>query len=222
MSWLYQHREQLDGLKAFVEIAYRLTYEIPSADRDDVEQDIVIALMDVAKTGKTDERYLWQVARHMVAHYWLKTHYQAKKTCRFEEGNKGEITLSGNFVSNFVSNGEDIDARLDAISILATLPKRIVEIGEKKLNGEKLSSAEVCYMIKHRKKLREKLKWRKQGDRLSEWEKKRIVLLHKEGKSVCKIAGIMGRSERVVMLYLFKAGLRKIGPSPFKIAANKR
>jgi hypothetical protein len=58
MSWLYQHREQLDGLKAFIEIAYRVIYEIPSADRDDIEQDIVIALMGVAKMGKTDERYL--------------------------------------------------------------------------------------------------------------------------------------------------------------------
>jgi hypothetical protein len=158
----------------------------------------------------------------VVAHYWLKNHYQAKKTCRLEESNKGEIAVSGNFVSYFVSNGGDIDARLDAISMLATLPERMVEIGEKKLNGEKLSSADECYMIKHRKKLREKLEWRKQGDRLSEWEKKRIVLLYKEGKSVCKIAGITGRSERSVMLYLFKSGLREIGPSPFKIAANKR
>jgi len=222
MSWLYQHREQLDGLKAFIEIAYRLTYEIPYADRDDVEQDIVIALIGVEKTGKTDERYPWQVARHVVAHYWIKTHYQNKKSCYLEESNKGEITVSGSFVSNFVSNGEDIDARLDAMSVLATLPKRMVEIGEKKLNGEKLSSADECYMIKHRKKLREKLKWRKQGDRLSEWEKRRIVLLHKKGKSVCKIAGIMGRSERAVMLYLFKAGLREIGLSPFEIGVKKK
>ncbi len=176
----------------------------------------------MAKTDKTDKRYLRKVAEHVVAHYWLKTHYQNKKSCRLEEGNKGEITLSGNFVSNYVSNGEDIDARLDAISVLATLPKRMVEIGEKKLNGEKLSSADVCYMIKHREKLRGKLKWRKRGDRLSEWEKRRIVLLHKKGKSVCQIAGIMGRNERAVMLYLFKAGLREIGPSPFKIAANKQ
>jgi IS30 family transposase len=62
----------------------------------------------------------------------------------------------------------------------------------------------------------------KRLDKLSDSEKASIERLHKDGKSVCRIARIMGRSERCVMLHLSRAGLREIGPSPFKIAAQGR
>ena len=47
MSYLYEHRDQLDELKHFAEIAYRATYGMRPPDRDDLEQDIVIAMMFV-------------------------------------------------------------------------------------------------------------------------------------------------------------------------------
>ena len=47
MSWLYDRRDQLDGLRPFVEIAYHVTYGIDPCDRDDVEQDIVIVRIPV-------------------------------------------------------------------------------------------------------------------------------------------------------------------------------
>ena len=60
MSWLYDRREQLDGLRPFVEIAYRLTYPIPYHDRDDVEQEIVITLKQVSdRHGEAEKNYLW-------------------------------------------------------------------------------------------------------------------------------------------------------------------
>lgn len=222
MSWLYEHRFQLDGLRPFIELAYKVTYGIPRSDQDDVEQNIVIELIKVSKSGQTDPAYLQQVAYHQVAHYWKKFRFEQSKLRHFEETGKGEILVSreetGDFVSSFTSNDGDIDARLDARALLTTLPKRMIEIGEKRMNGEKLNSADNDYWIKHRKKLG----MPKRLDRLSDSEKARIERLHKDGKSVCRIACIMGRSQRSVMLHLSRAGLRKIGPSPFKIAAREK
>ncbi len=45
----------------------------------------------------------------------------------------------------------DSDAKLDAERVLATLPTRLIEIGKKRVAGEKLSGAERKYLRKERK-----------------------------------------------------------------------
>ena len=107
MSWLYEHRDQLDGLRPFVETAYRITYNIPPGDRDDVEQDIVIALIRLSQKRK-EPAYLWGVARKEVKRYWCKKCYREGKFRPFYE--------------DFASEDGDNDARLDALAVLATLP----------------------------------------------------------------------------------------------------
>jgi hypothetical protein len=97
-----------------------------------------------------------------------------------------------------VFNDRDGDARLDALATLATLPKRLIEIGYKRLNGERLNEADEWYW-KSRKK---KLDCRKNGDQLSDWEKRRILRLHDGGLSICKIAKAMGRSNLAIMRVL--------------------
>ena len=185
MSWLYEHRDQLDGLRPFVEIAYRITYDIPPYDRDDVEQDIVIALMRVSQKH-SDPAYLWGVARKEVKRYWCKKCYQTRKfRCLYE----GE---------DFVSQDRDSDARLDAIAMLLTLPKRLVEIGYDRLNEKKLNAADQRYWIRHK----EKLGCRKGGRQLSDWEKRRIERLHDEGMSIYKISKATGRHHATVKLCL--------------------
>ena len=108
----------------------------------------------------------------------------------------------------FVSEDGDNEARLDAIATLATLPKRLVEIGYKRLNGERLSEADELYWMRHKAKL----DCRKRGDQLSDWEKRRVAQLHNEGLSVSKIARAMGRSRKTIDLCLVKAGLREAPP----------
>ena len=100
------------------------------------------------------------------------------------------------------------DACLDAMAVLATLPKRLVEIGYKRLNGEELNTADEWYWMRHKAKLN----CRKRGDQLSEWEKRRVAQLHKEGLSVSKIARTMGRGRKTIDLCLVKAGLREAPP----------
>ena len=108
--------------------------------------------------------------------------------------------------SNSVAHNRD--ARLDAIAMLATLPKRLVEIGYKRLNGEELNTADEWYWMRQKRKL----DCRKRGDQLSDWEKRRVAQLHKEGLSVSKIARTIGRGRRTIDLCLVKAGLRRAPP----------
>ena len=206
MSWLYDRREQLDGLRPFVEIAHRLIYPVPYHDRDDVEQEIVITLKRVVdRHGEVEDNYLWGAGRNVVRHYWRKGYRQARRLHHLTESNRGEMVAE---TWQFVSDKGDNDARLDAIAMLATLPKRLVEIGYKRLNGEELNTADEWYWMRPKAKL----DCRKRGDQLSDGEKRRVAQLHKEGLSVSKIAKTLGRGRKTIDLCLVKAGLREAPP----------
>jgi DNA-directed RNA polymerase specialized sigma24 family protein len=190
MSWLYERRDQLDGLRPFVEIAHRLIFPIPYHDRDDVEQEIVITLKRVIdRRDEVGENYLWGAARNVIRHYWRKRYRQAKRVRHLVESNRGEMVVE---TWRFVSDEGDNEARLDAIATLVTLPQRLVEIGYKRLNGERLSEADELYWMRHKAKL----DCRKRGDQLSDWDKRRIVQLHNQGMSVSKIARAMDRGRK--------------------------
>ena len=199
MAWLYEHRHQLDGLQPLVEIAHWVTiFHVPPEDQDDVEQEIVIALMQtVEKYGNKGKNYLRAVARNRLYKY-LRGKYKEKRTCYIQESSKGEIALG---TWEFLHDG-DADARLDAITTLATLPERLIQIGHKLLDGEKLSEADQHYRINQKARLRPKLNCRRYANRLSDWEKSRILQLHSKGVSMSKIARTLGRTNSAVMRVL--------------------
>jgi len=199
MTWLYEHRDQSDGLQPLVEIAHWVTISyayVPPEDQEDVEQEIVISLMQtVEKYGNKGKNYLKAVARSRICGYLRRKYKQ--KVCYIHESDKGE---KAGRTWMFVHDG-DIDARLDAIATLATLPERLIQIGHKILDGEKLSEADESYWRrqKERLRLRPKLNCRRYANRLSDWEKRRIPQLHSKGMSMCQIARTMGRSNKTVM-----------------------
>jgi len=199
MSWLYEHRHQLDGLQPLVEIAHWITIShVPPEDQDDVEQEIVISLLQtVEKYGNKGKNYLKAVAWSRICEYFRRT-YKQKGLCYIHESESGE-RAGGTWV--FTHDG-DADARLDATAILDTLPDRLKQIGYKILNGEKLSEADQSYWRRQKEKLRPKLNCRKYANRLSDWEKRQILQLHTEGVSMCKIARTMERSNRAVVRVL--------------------
>ena len=207
MSYLYEHRDQLDGLKHCAEIVYSVTYQMPYPDRGDLEQEIIIALMGVIAGRKSNESYLWGVARKQLKRYWREKGQEKKRLCPLyidigdDEDDGWEIP--------FVSNEPDIDSRLDAIAILAALPKRLLEIGYKRLDGEKLSPTETKYCSKYKKKLGYAT-----TRYLSDLDKKRIKRLYSEGLTVHTIAKTTGFSSTAVRKYLFKEGLRDTGEVP--------
>jgi DNA-directed RNA polymerase specialized sigma24 family protein len=204
MSWLYERRDQLDGLRPFVEIAYPFRFHVKPEDRDDIEQEIVIALIKVyqRRNGDASTRLLRFCARCVVNRYWRKWYRQRERSRHIYDDGKYMVRDSWNSVSS------NQDARLDATAILATLPRRLVEIGYKRLNGEELNTADEWYWMRQKRKL----DCRKRGDQLSDWEKRRIKQLHNQGISVSKIARVTGRGRRTVDLCLVRAGLREAPP----------
>jgi len=197
MPWLYEHRHQFDGLQLLAEIAHWaiIKAHIPPEDRDDVEQVIVISLMQtIEKYGNKGKSYLWAVARHRICEYFNRN-YKRKRLFYIHESDKGEM-VSGTWV--FLHDG-DTDARLDAMATLATLPERLIQIGYKILNGEKLSQADQHYRIKQKARLRPELKY---ANHVSDWEGRRILQLYREDMCVHKIALTMERSDKTVLRVL--------------------
>ena len=196
MSWLYEHRYSGDGLRSFIEIAHwAVLSRVPPEDQDDVEQEIVIRLIQtVEKYGNKPKSYLKAVAYSQVCEYLRKKYRDNKMLHRIFESEKGEM------VRGMWELLHDGDAQLDAIATLATLPRRLVEIGYKRLNGEKLSEVNQSYERRQKAKLR--LNWRRYGNRLSTQEKRRILQMHSEGISMSKIARTLGRTNKAVMRVL--------------------
>jgi len=181
VSWLYDHRDQLDGLRPFVEIAYHVTYGIDPCDRDDVEQDIIIALLLVSQRRK-EPAYLWGVAKKEVKRYW---HRKLSREGKFRPFYHDE---------DFASDDGDNDARLDALAVLATLPQRLVAIGYDRLNGKKLNTADQQYWIRYKAKL----DCRRNGRGISDDERRRIVRLHNKGASIYTIMKATGRHRKTI------------------------
>src|SRR3972149_4085813 len=199
MSYLYMHREQLGENKRLAEIAYSVTFSIPPDDRDDVEQKIVVDLIEVKKKV-TNEHYLWKAARHMVARYWEHYYREKERSLHFRESNKGEVTK---YKWQYLRAPDGIDARLDAVAILSTLPPRLIEIGLKKLSGEPLTNADRLYRYKGRKKLQPN---RPTGC-ISNEEKQRVIELNRKGLNNDEITRATGRSALSVRNVLKEAGL---------------
>ena len=215
MPWLYEHRDQLNGLQPLVEIAHWVVIShVPPEDQDDVEQEIVIRLLQVVhRHGIKPRSYLRAVARNGVHRYLRQKYKEATMLHHIFESERGEM------VRGMWKLLHDGDGRLDAIATLATLPRRLIEIGYKRLNGEKLSEADQSY----ERRQRAKLNCRRHANRLSHWEKRRILQLHSEGLSMSRIARTLERSNKAVMRVLAGNRLsRQEWLSRMKAAAQQR
>ena len=148
MSWLYDHRDQLDGYQLYAEIAYRFRPKVLPDDRDDIEMEIVLKLK--AEADKKDQvtlGFLYAVARNIVRTYWRKKYRERRRFCRLYEGSKGEWIADGR---KLVAPAPDIDARIDARAMLKTLPERMVKAGIIRDEGGKLNNADKLYLCRQR------------------------------------------------------------------------
>jgi DNA-directed RNA polymerase specialized sigma24 family protein len=197
-----------------------MDHAVAPEDWDDVEQQILIRLIPIVEKNESKAKsYLKAAARYEIYNYFHKKHREKEKLYYVSETDKGEL-VRGTW--DFLHDG-DGDARLDATATLATLPKRLIEIGYKRLNGEKVTDQESDYCTKQLAKLRPKLKFRRYGIHLSGREKKRILELHSRGMSMSKIARTMGRTNKAVMRVLAGQTLsRREWLARMKMVAEKR
>jgi len=204
MSWLYDHRDQLDGYQLYAEIAYRFRPKVLPDDRDDIEMEIVLKLK--AEADKKDQvtlGFLYAVARNIVRSYWRKKYRERRRFCRLYEGDKGEMSADG---WKFVTPAPDIEGRMDAIATLNTLPERMVKAGITRAEGGKLNNADKLYLCRQRHR-QSKYNW-------SDAEKiERMRQLYVDENLTCaEVAKIVGKGRSTVQRQLNKLGvIRKSG-----------
>jgi hypothetical protein len=195
-SWLYDRQDQLDGYKAFARIAYTLRRHVLSEDRDDIEMDIILKLKTVSdkRNGEITPALLWFVGRCMIADYGKRKDRERKRSARIFEGKYGEIASHS---WEYISHSSDTDTELDTRDILNVLPERLKRIGELLVKGERLNTADKCYLSRQRAKLLQDYSYN-----VGDTEVERIRHLWEQGLSRCKIAKILGRSHTTISKYL--------------------
>ena len=204
MSWLYQRIDQLDGYKLYAEIAHRFRLKVLPEDRDDIEMDIILKLKKEADRHPiVTPAFLTVCARNLVADYWRKKYRERRRFCRLDEGDKGE-TIDGKWA--LVTEAPDVGAQLDARAILKTLPKRMVEAGIKRAEGEKLGNADKLYLCRQRHRL-SRYNWTSD----EEMEQMRRLYVD-EGLSITEIARIIGKGRATVQRHLSKLGVKPNSP----------
>ncbi len=202
-SWLYDRQDQLDGYKAFARVAYTLRRHVRPEDRDDIEMDIILKLKIVSdkRNGEITPASLWFVGRCMIADYWKRKYRERSKYARLYEVEKGEI-VADRQRWRYISHSSDIDTELDTKAVLNTLPERLKRIGESLVNGERLNTADKCYLSRQRARLLEGYNYQ-----VGDTEAERIRRLWEQGLSRCKIAKALGRSHTTISKHIKKMEL---------------
>jgi len=199
MSWLYNHRDQLDGYQLYAEIAYRFRPKVLPDDRDDIEMEIALKLKAEAdRHTEVTLGFLYAVARNIVRTYWREKYRERRRFCRLYEGDKGEMIADK---WKFVTPAPDIEGRLDAIATLNTLPKRMVKAGVTRAEGGKLNNADKLYLCRQRHR-QSKYNWTD-----AEKIERMRQLYVDEGLPCAKVAEIVEKSRVTVQRQLNKLGV---------------
>jgi len=199
MSWLYNHRDQLDGYQRFAEIAYRFRPKVLPDDRDDIEMEITLTLKaEVDRHTEVTLGFLYAVARNIVRTYWRKKYRERRRFCRLCEGDKGEMIADREI---FVTPAPDIEGRLDAIATLNTLPKRMVKTGAIRAEGGKLNNADKLYLCRQRHRQS------KYNHSDAEKVERMRQLYVDEGLPCADVAKIVGKGRSTVQRQLNKLGV---------------
>lgn len=204
MSWLYNHIDQLDGYRLYAKIAHRFRPKVLPEDRDDIEQDIIIKLKEEAdRHTQVTPAFLTVCARSLVIGYWRKKYRERRRFRRLYEGGKGEMVADR---WEFVTPAPDIESELDAKATLKTLPKRMIEVGQKRVDGQSLNNADKLYLCRQRHRL-SKYNWSTD----KEIERMRHLYVE-EGLTCAEVAKITGKGRSTVQRHLSRLGIiRKMG-----------
>jgi len=199
VSWLYNHRDQLDGYELYAEIAYHFRPKVLPDDRDDIEMEIVLKLKTEAdKKDQVTIGFLYVVARNVVRSYWRKKYREQRRFCRLYEGEKGEMIADGREI---FTPAPDIEALIDARATLNRLPERMVKAGAVRAEGGKLNNADKLYLCRQRHRI-SKYNW-------SDAEKiERMRQLYVEEDLTClEVAKAVGKGRTSVQNHLNKLGV---------------
>ena len=139
----------------YTEIADRFQHKARYEDREDLRQDIILRLAEVASNNghkPFTEGAMIRVASLVTLEYWRKMKAVLTTTSLNEEIDDGE----GNTIELYQTIADDgaidLEAWVDARFWLKSCPRRLVKIACKKLKGKPLSWKEHKYLERYRQK----------------------------------------------------------------------
>jgi len=139
----------------YIAIAEKFQHKARYEDREDLRQDIIVRLADVARNNghkPFTEPAMIRVASYVVMEYWHNL--KRKPTIlslngEIEDGEGNTIELWQTLADD---KAIDLDAWLDSRTFLLGCPKRLVEIAYKRASGIPLNHTEQVYLNRCRQK----------------------------------------------------------------------
>jgi DNA-directed RNA polymerase specialized sigma24 family protein len=139
----------------YIEIADKFQHKAMYKDREDLRQDIILRLAEVASNNghkPFTEASMVRVASYVAMEYWHNLKRQPNIYSLNDEIDDGE----GNSIELYQTIADDkaldLDAWLDAKVWLAGCPKRLVDIAYKRVIGKPLDAKEKMYLSRYRQK----------------------------------------------------------------------
>jgi hypothetical protein len=152
--------DKLDGeWLVWYEIAHRFEHKVPSPDRGDIRHSIILELALARRRDGQPIPILraYRIASLTVALYWRQA--MRKPTIlsldREVDNGDGDTTKLINTVAD--DRAIDVSAWIDAKTWLLGCPIRLVQIAQKRINGQSLSNYERLYLYRYRKSENQKM-----------------------------------------------------------------
>ena len=145
---------ELDWQK-YIEIASRFQHKAKADDRDDLRQDIMLRLAEVASNNghkPFTEPAMLRVASYVVMEYWHKLKRQPtilSLSYELEDGDGNAIELWETLADD---KAVDLEAWQDAKRWLLGCPRRLVQVATKRAIGKRLNSRDERYLERWRQK----------------------------------------------------------------------
>ena len=139
----------------YTEIAENFQQKARYQDREDLRQDIIVRLAEVASNNghkPFTTGAMVRVASYVVMEYWHNLMRQPNITSLNDEIDDGD----GNTIELWETLADDkaidLDCWIDANTWLLGCPARLVRIADKKVNGKPLTKTEYSYLERYRQK----------------------------------------------------------------------
>jgi hypothetical protein len=139
----------------YIEIADKFQYKAKAADREDLRQDIILRLAEVASNNghkPFTEGAMVRVASYTVMAYWrdrMRKPTILSLNGELSDGDGDTVELWQALADD---RAIDLEAWLDAKRWLLGCPKRLVQIAYKRYIGKLLDNKEDCYLRRFRQK----------------------------------------------------------------------
>ena len=141
----------------YIRIADRYQHKARHEDREDLRQDIILRLAEVAKKNghkPYTEGGMIRVASYVVKEYWHGQKRNSRVTSLNAETTDGDGDSTELIDTIADDSALDLEAWIDAKVWLLGCPQRLIRIAHKRVSGEALDWKDYKYLQRKRKQLK--------------------------------------------------------------------